>query len=54
MSISGSQAVCDVVEKYKDSISTDVLANSIAFTDAPDAKEWDINGEKVKIAVKKV
>lgn len=54
VSISGSQAVCDVVEKYKDSISTDVLANSIAFTDAPDAKEWDINGEKVKIAVKKV
>ena len=54
VSISGSQAVCDVVEKYKDSISTDVLADEITFADCADAKDWDINGEKVKIAVKKV
>ncbi|MBQ7070704.1 MAG: isoleucine--tRNA ligase, partial [Ruminococcus sp.] len=54
VTISGSKAVCDVVEKNRDSISTDVLANSIAFTDAPDAKDWDINGEKVKIGVKRV
>ena len=54
VSISGSQAVCDVVEKYKDSISTDVLADEITFADCADAKDWDINGEKVKIAVKRV
>ena len=54
VSISGSKAVCDVVEKNKAQISNDVLANEIRFEDSPDAKDWDINGEKVKIAVKKV
>ena len=54
VSISGSKAVCDVVEKNKAQLSNDVLANEIRFEDSPDAKDWDINGEKVKIAVKKV
>ncbi len=54
VTISGSKAVSDVVEKNRESISTDVLADEITFADCADAKDWDINGEKVKIAVKRV
>ena len=40
--------------KKADSISTDVLADEITFAESADAKDWDINGEKVKIGVKRV
>jgi len=52
----GSQKVLDsVVEKNRDFICEEVLADRIEqLTDDSASKEWDINGEKLLIAVRKV
>jgi isoleucyl-tRNA synthetase len=54
VTVSGSEKVLDVIEKNKEVISHDVLAEDITRADNADGKDWDINGEKVAIAVKKV
>ncbi len=50
----GSAKIDEIIEKNKDEISSQTLAVSIDNSDAEEAKEWNINGEKVKIAVEKV
>ena len=55
--VDGSDKVKEVVSAAADSISNDVLADSVSTSAAPaDAitKEWDINGEKTVLSVKKV
>ena len=54
VAVSGSEKVLGIIEKNKEQIAHDVLAEEISAADAENAKEWDINGEKVSIAVEKV
>ena len=54
VAVSGSEKVFGIIEKNKEQIAHDVLAEDISAADAENAKEWDINGEKVAIAVEKV
>ena len=54
VAVSGSEKVLGIIEKNKEQIAHDVLAEDISAADAENAKEWDINGEKVSIAVEKV
>jgi isoleucyl-tRNA synthetase len=54
VSLDGSEKVISVIEKNKAQISGDVLANEIVTAKKENAKEWDINGEKLSIAVEKV
>ena len=42
------------IKDYEDRIKSDVLADSITFGADESAKEWDVNGKAVKIAVKKI
>ena len=51
----GNDKLQDVIKKNSDMISGKVLANEFKFGETFDnAKEWDINGEKLTISVKKV
>ncbi len=54
VSLTGSDKLAALCERNKDAISHDVLAESISYDNAENGKEWDINGEKVTIAVKKL
>lgn len=54
VAVSGSEKVLGIIEKNKEQIAHDVLAEDISAADAENAKEWDINGEKVAISVEKV
>ena len=54
VAVSGSEKVLGIIEKNKEQIAHDVLAEDISAADAENAKEWDINGEKVAIAVERV
>ena len=55
VSLNGNDKLAAIVKDNNDSIATKVLANEIVFgTDVANAKEWDINGEKVTIGVEKV
>lgn len=54
VAVSGSEKVLGIIENNKEQIAHDVLAEDISAADAENAKEWDINGEKVAIAVEKV
>ena len=55
VTLSGSDKVAEIALNKKDDIAGDTLADSLAAAE-PDGyvKEWDINGEKVSIGVKKV
>lgn len=50
---SGSEKIADIISKNNDEISRALLAVSINNEENSDAKEWNINGEKVSIAIKK-
>ena len=54
--VSGNSKISDLILRNKEEISTDVLADGIAVDSACDGyeKEWDINGEKVTLGVKKI
>ena len=55
VSLNGNDKLAEIVKANADSISTKVLANDIVYgSDVANAKEWDINGEKVTIGVEKV
>jgi len=54
VTLSGNDKIADIALKNKDAISTIVLADSITVSETANAKEWDINGENVKIAVERV
>ncbi|SDA16314.1 Isoleucyl-tRNA synthetase [Ruminococcus sp. YE71] len=53
VAIAGSEKLAALCERNKESICHDVLAEEMTYT-ADGGKEWDINGEKVTIAVKKL
>ena len=55
VSLNGNDKLAEIVKANENSISTKVLANEIVYgSDVSNAKEWDINGEKVTIGVEKV
>ena len=53
VAISGNAKVLEIAKKNEAAISTVVLSDSIA-EGTGDGKEWDINGEKVVIAVQRI
>ena len=55
VSLSGSQNVIDIALKKSEEIVGDTLCDSLKC-ETPDGfvKEWDINGEKLTIGIKKV
>ncbi len=54
VSVVGNDRLKAIVESNKDAIATKVLADSICYdSDVSNAKEWNINGEKVTIGVEK-
>ena len=54
VSLSGNDKIADIVMKNKEQIATKVLADDIVTGEAFEiSKEWNVNGEKVTIAVKK-
>ncbi len=52
--ISGNDRIADVVKKNADAIGEKVLANAIRYESGGNAKEWNVNGEKVVIGVERV
>ncbi len=52
--ISGDEKVVNLVKENKEEICSDTLAKDITSDLAENAKEWDINGEKMTISVKVV
>ena len=52
VSLSGSETIAEIVKKNEAEIKTQLLADSLDAT-AADGKEWNINGEKVTIAIVK-
>jgi isoleucyl-tRNA synthetase len=54
VSVSGNENLTALVLKNKDTISATVLADDIVTDALENAREWDINGEKVTIGVKRV
>ena len=55
ITISGSEVICELAATKKDDIVGDTLADALAVA-TPDGfvKDWDINGEKVTIGIKRV
>ena len=51
---SGNDKLADIMTGNAPEIMTVTLANEIVFTARDDAKEWDINGEKISLAVKRI
>ncbi len=54
VTLAGNEKLSALAERNRDTISHDVLAEDIISADSAEGKEWDINGEKVTIAVAKV
>ncbi|MBO5006931.1 MAG: hypothetical protein J6C89_05755, partial [Clostridia bacterium] len=54
ISIAGSEKVVAIALKNAESIMGDTLGKSLVNAEAENAKELDINGEKVTIAVEKL
>jgi isoleucyl-tRNA synthetase len=52
--ISGNEKLEGIVMANREEIEADTLASSITSTLSENAKEWDINGEKVSLSVKVV
>ena len=53
VSVSGNDMLFALMKKNKKAISSVVLADDIRSAAVTDGKEWDINGEKITIALKK-
>ena len=52
---SGNEKLENIIKKNAEAISTKVLAGDLKYEESFDgAKEWDINGEKLTISVKKI
>ncbi|MCH5298414.1 MAG: isoleucine--tRNA ligase [Ruminococcus sp.] len=54
VTISGNDRIAELVKKNEQSISSDVLADSITTADSSDGSEWKLNGESVTIKIEKV
>ena len=53
--LAGEEKILDIAQKMCDDITKDTLADSLSAGE-PDGftKDWDINGEKLTIGIKKV
>ncbi len=49
----GSSKIADIVAKNEVEIKAQLLADTLTVAESADAKEWNINGEKVAIAITK-
>ena len=54
ITIAGSEKVVAIALKNAESIMSDTLGKSLINAEGENAKEWDINGEKVTISVTKI
>ena len=52
--VSGNEKIASIFDRNGDYIKTQVLADEIVFGDNEVSKEWNINGEAVKLGVLKV
>ncbi len=53
VTVSGNDMLSALMKKNKKEISSVVLADDIRTASIPEGKEWDINGEKITISLKK-
>lgn len=53
VSYSDSDKLAEIVSKNEEEIKGQLLADSISYTSVADATQWNINGEKVSIAITK-
>ena len=53
VTLSGNDRIADLVKKNEQSISSDVLADSITTADSSDGSEWKLNGEAVIIKIER-
>ena len=51
---SGNEKLADIIERNAQEIQAVTLANEIIFSANDNAKDWDINGEKISLAVERV
>ncbi|MSR90744.1 isoleucine--tRNA ligase [Inconstantimicrobium porci] len=51
--VAGNDMLIDVIKKYEESLKNDTLTDTIFFNEDADYTEYSINGEDLKIAVKK-
>ena len=52
--VSDNEKLADIIKKNSAEIKSITLANEIIFEKVSDAKDWDINGEKISIGVEKI
>ena len=53
LSFGGNERVAEIVERNKSEIAEETLSDAILCDADSEAKEWTLNGEKVRISVKK-
>jgi len=52
--VSGNDKLAEIIKRNSEEIQTVTLANEIIFSTGDNAKIWDINGEKVALAVERI
>ncbi len=52
--VADNDKIAEIISRNSAEISTDVLATEITATTDGFVKDWNINGEKVTLSVKKV
>ena len=52
--VSGNEKLEQILKNNENEISTIVLADKFEFSSCDSSKEWNINGEKITLGVKKV
>ena len=51
---SDNEKLADIIKKNSAEIKSITLADEIIFEKVSDAKDWDINGEKISLGVEKI
>ena len=55
VSVSGNDRISEVMKKNEEQIRSEVLAEAAVYGESTGySKEWNVNGEKVMIGVKKI
>ena len=52
--VAGNDKLADIITNNAEEIMTVTLANEIVFSANDNAKAWDINGEKISLAVERI
>jgi len=52
--VSGNDKLAEIIKRNAAEIQAVTLANEIIFAAHDNAKDWDINGEKISIAVERI